>query len=170
LTHRLPSPSTALSVLLQERRSVGLAYLLWAMAFLAVPLGLPGLNGLHRFYCSKPRSGALWLVSFGLLGIGQLIDLFLIPGMVEEANQALLLQQPQAERDLPVLPSLEKQLLQLARQRTPGGFTLNDALLEVDLLPGQSSASITKEIQQLLEADLLHVGNDERGRVVYREP
>ncbi|MFN7873437.1 MAG: NINE protein, partial [Cyanobacteriota bacterium] len=159
-----------LSVLLHERRSVGLAYVLWAMAFLAIPLGLPGLHGLHRFYCSKPRSGALWLVSFGLLGIGQLIDLFLIPGMVEKANQDLLLQQPRAQPDLPVLPSLEKQLLQLARQRTPGGFTLNDALLEVDLLPGQSSASITKEIQRLLEADLLHVGNDERGRVVYLEP
>jgi len=170
LTNRPPSPSTALSVLLHERRSVGLAYVLWAMAFLAIPLGLPGLHGLHRFYCSKPRSGALWLVSFGLLGIGQLIDLFLIPGMVEKANQDLLLQQPRAQPDLPVLPSLEKQLLQLARQRTPGGFTLNDALLEVDLLPGQSSASITKEIQRLLEADLLHVGNDERGRVVYLEP
>jgi hypothetical protein len=170
LTHRPPSPSTALSVLLHERRSVGLAYLFWAMAFLAIPLGLPGLHGLHRFYCSKPRSGALWLVSFGLLGIGQLIDLFLIPGMVEKANQDLLLQQPRAQPDLPVLPSLEKQLLKLARQRTPGGFTLNDALLEVDLLPGQSSASITKEIQRLLEADLLHVGNDERGRVVYLEP
>ena len=170
MTHRPPSPSTALSVLLHERRSVGLAYLFWAMAFLAIPLGLPGLHGLHRFYCSKPRSGALWLVSFGLLGIGQLIDLFLIPGMVEKANQDLLLQQPRAQPDLPVLPSLEKQLLKLARQRTPGGFTLNDALLEVDLLPGQSSASITKEIQRLLEADLLHVGNDERGRVVYLEP
>jgi len=170
LTNRPPSPSTALSVLLHERRSVGLAYVLWAMAFLAIPLGLPGLHGLHRFYCSKPRSGALWLVSFGLLGIGQLIDLFLIPGMVEKANQDLLLQQPRAQPDLPVLPTLEKQLLQLARQRTPGGFTLNDALLEVDLLPGQSSASITKEIQRLLEADLLHVGNDERGRVVYLEP
>jgi len=57
------------------------------MAFLAIPLGLPGLHGLHRFYCSKPRSGALWLVSFGLLGIGQLIDLFLIPGMVEKATR-----------------------------------------------------------------------------------
>jgi TM2 domain-containing membrane protein YozV len=176
LTHRPPTPSTALSVLLHERRSVGLAYLFWAMAFLAIPLGLPGLHGLHRFYCSKPRSGALWLVSFGLLGIGQLIDLFLIPGMVEQANQDLLLQQvqqvqqAQGGQNLPVLPSLEKQLLQLARQRTPGGFTLNDALLEVDLLPGQGSASITKEIQRLLEADLLHVGNDERGRVIYLEP
>lgn len=152
-----------------ERRSVALSYGLWC-------LSLVGVCGVHRLYNRKPVSGILWLCTFGLFGIGQLIDLFLIPGMVEQTNQDLLLQQVQeaqqvqGRQNLPVLPSLEKQLLQLARQRTPGGFTLNDALLEVDLLPGQSSASITKEIQRLLEADLLHVGNDERGRVVYLEP
>lgn len=146
-----------------ERRSVAFSYGLWC-------LSLVGVCGVHRLYNRKPLSGILWLLTFGFFGIGQLIDLFLIPRMVEEANQALLLQPMQVHPDLPVLPSLEKQLLQLARQKTPGGFTLNDALLEVDLLPGQSSGSITQEIQRLLEADLLHVGNDERGRVVYREP
>jgi len=146
-----------------ERRSVALSYGLWC-------LSLVGVCGVHRLYNRKPLSGILWLLTFGFFGIGQLIDLFLIPRMVEEANQALLLQQAQVQLDLPVLPSLEKQLLQLARQKTPGGFTLNDALLEVDVLPGQNSGSITREIQRLLEADLLHVGNDERGRVVYREP
>jgi len=148
---------------LNERRSVALTYGLWC-------LSLVGVCGVHRLYNRKPLSGILWLLTFGFFGIGQLIDLFLIPRMVEEANQALLLQPMQVHPDRPVLPSLEKQLLQLARQKTPGGFTLNDALLEVDLLPGQTSGSITKEIQRLLEADLLHVGNDERGRVVYREP
>jgi TM2 domain-containing membrane protein YozV len=148
---------------LNERRSVALTYGLWC-------LSLVGVCGVHRLYNRKPLSGILWLLTFGFFGIGQLIDLFLIPRMVEEANQALLLQPMQVHPDQPVLPSLEKQLLQLARQKTPGGFTLNDALLEVDLLPGQSSGSITQEIQRLLEADLLHVGNDERGRVVYREP
>lgn len=133
-------------------------------------LSLVGVCGVHRLYNRKPLSGILWLITFGFFGIGQLIDLFLIPGMVEEANRALLLQQSQGDHDRAMLPSLEKQLLQLARQRTPGGFTLNDALLELDLLPGQTSASITKEIQRLLETDLLHVGNDERGRVVYLEP
>ena len=148
---------------MNERRSVALTYGLWC-------LSLVGVCGVHRLYNRKPLSGILWLLTFGFFGIGQLIDLFLIPRMVEEANQALLLQPMQVHPDQPVLPSLEKQLLQLARQKTPGGFTLNDALLEVDLLPGQSSGSITQEIQRLLEADLLHVGNDERGRVVYREP
>ncbi len=149
-----------------EPRSVAFSYGLWC-------LSLVGVCGVHRLYNRKPRSGILWLLTFGFFGIGQLIDLLLIPGMVEEANQALLLQQVQqvkGRQTLPVLPSLEKQLLQLARQKTPGGFTLNDALLEVDLLPGQTSGSITEEIQRLLEADLLHVGNDERGRIVYREP
>ncbi|MCX5953538.1 MAG: NINE protein [Cyanobacteria bacterium] len=146
-----------------ERRSVALSYGLWC-------LSLVGVCGVHRLYNRKPLSGIFWLLTFGFFGVGQLIDLFLIPGMVEQANQTLLLQQQQGGNDRPMLASLEKQLLQLARQRTPGGFTLNDALLEVDLLPGQSSASITKEIQRLLEADLLHVGNDERGRVVYLEP
>jgi len=148
---------------LNERRSLALSYGLWC-------LSLVGVCGVHRLYNRKPVSGIFWLLAFGFFGIGQLIDLFLIPRMVEEANQALLLQQAQVQLDRPVLPSLEKQLLQLARQKTPGGFTLNDALLEVDVLPGQNSGSITREIQRLLEADLLHVGNDERGRVVYREP
>ena len=146
-----------------ERRSVALSYGLWC-------LSLVGVCGVHRLYNRKPLSGIVWLLTFGFFGIGQLIDLFLIPGMVQEANDSLLLQQAPGRYDLPVLPSLEKQLLQLARHKTPGGFTLNDALLEVDLLPGQSSASITKEIQRLLEVELLHVGNDERGRVVYLEP
>jgi hypothetical protein len=29
-----------------------MAYLLWGLAFLALPLGLPGLNGIHRFWRS----------------------------------------------------------------------------------------------------------------------
>ena len=46
---RLPSPSEALALLRQERRSVGLTYLFWG-------LGLFGVFGVHRFYCRKPVS------------------------------------------------------------------------------------------------------------------
>ena len=59
--------------------STGVAYLLW----------LPGLFlvcGLHRFYAGKILTGLLWLLTFGLLGIGQLIDLFLIPSMIAQHN------------------------------------------------------------------------------------
>jgi hypothetical protein len=149
-------------LLRQERRSVGLTYLFWAM-------GLFGLNGLHRFYCRKPVSGGIWLMSLGLVGIGQMVDLFLIPGMVEEANRPLLQRSLDTANDA-AMPSLERQLLRLARTSGHAGFSLNDALIELELPAGAGSAVVRSEIERLLTEHLLDVGNDDRGRVVYREP
>ena len=59
--------------------SSGVAYLLW------LP-GLPGICGLHRFYAGKPITGLIWFFTVGVLGLGQLIDLFLIPSMIATAN------------------------------------------------------------------------------------
>ncbi len=55
-------------------KSIG--YLLWIFGF----------TGAHRFYFGKPVTGAIWLFTGGLLGVGWLIDLFLIPGMYRNAN------------------------------------------------------------------------------------
>jgi TM2 domain-containing membrane protein YozV len=54
--------------------SVG--YILWIFGF----------TGSHRFYFGRPISGTIWLFTLGLLGIGWLIDLFLIPGMERQAE------------------------------------------------------------------------------------
>lgn len=62
-----------------ERKSTSTSYVLWA-------LGLVLVCGLHRFYLGRPWTGLLWLLTAGLLGIGQIIDLFLIPGMVRNEN------------------------------------------------------------------------------------
>jgi TM2 domain-containing membrane protein YozV len=59
--------------------SNGMAYLLWAA-------GCVGFCGVHRFYLGRPVSGIIWFLTAGLLGIGQIVDLFLIPGMVAELN------------------------------------------------------------------------------------
>ena len=40
-----------------------------------------GFTGSHRFYYGRPKTGTLWFFTFGLFGVGWLIDLFLIPGM-----------------------------------------------------------------------------------------
>ena len=56
-------------------KSVG--YLLWIFGFL----------GSHRFYFGRPISGTIWFFTFGLLGVGWLIDLFLIPGMERDAER-----------------------------------------------------------------------------------
>ena len=147
----------------RERRSIAASYLLWA-------LSMVGVCGLHRFYNRKPLSGAVWLLTFGLCYVGQLVDLFLVPGMVEEANQPLLLEEALAAADPGRPPSIERQLLRLARSAGRQGFTINDALIDLQLPPGTDSESLRGEIERLLHADLLDVGNDERGRVVYREP
>jgi hypothetical protein len=60
-------------------RSTGVAYLFWLT-------GLLGFCGVHRFYTGKYASGVIWLLTLGFLGIGQLVDLALIPGMVEDKN------------------------------------------------------------------------------------
>jgi len=65
----------------REIKSSGTAYLVWLFMFI-------GLCGIHRFYCRKTVTGILWLLTFGLIGIGQFIDLILIPGMVDKANEA----------------------------------------------------------------------------------
>jgi TM2 domain-containing membrane protein YozV len=145
-----------------ERRSVAVAYLLWCVS-------LFGLCGLQRFYNRKPLSGTLWLLTFGLCFIGQLVDLFLIPELVEQANQPLLLAKALAAEAEGILP-IERQLLRLARRSGRNGFTLNDALIELELPQEGDSEMVRSEIERLLHAELLDVGNDERGRVVYREP
>ena len=58
-------------------RSVAIAYILWVLV---------GPLGVHRFYCGKIGTGILWFFTGGLVGIGWLVDVFLIPDMVREAN------------------------------------------------------------------------------------
>jgi TM2 domain-containing membrane protein YozV len=146
-----------------ERRSVALSYLLWCTVFM-------GVCGIHRFYNRKPLSGLLWLFTFGLCGIGQILDLLLIPDLVRQANQPLLLQQALEGVEGAAYPTLERQLLQLARRSGNAGFTINDALLELQLPRAVDSSTVFAEIERLLHGHLLDVGNDERGRVIYREP
>lgn len=61
-------------------RSSGIAFLLWLSCFV-------GVAGLHRIYLGRYVTGVIWLFTFGLLGVGQFIDLFLINGMTRRANQ-----------------------------------------------------------------------------------
>ncbi len=45
-----------------------------------------GFTGAHRFYYGKKWTGLLWFCTLGMFGIGWLVDLFLIPGMEEDAD------------------------------------------------------------------------------------
>jgi TM2 domain-containing membrane protein YozV len=61
-------------------RNTGVAYLLWALCFI-------GVCGAHRFYLDSPLLGIGYFVTGGVCLVGQIIDLFLIPGMVEDCNR-----------------------------------------------------------------------------------
>ncbi len=65
-------------------KALGIAYLLWLP-----PLGLLGI---HRYYCGRVGTGLLWQFTLGLAGIGWLVDVFLIPGIVREANAKVMSQ------------------------------------------------------------------------------
>ena len=54
-----------------------IGYILWIFGFL----------GSHRFYYGKPITGTIWFFTLGLLFIGWIIDLFLIPSMDRAADR-----------------------------------------------------------------------------------
>lgn len=62
-----------------SKKESWIAYLLWAACFL-------GICGAHRFYVGQITWGVVYLLTLGFCGLGQLIDIFLIPGQVRQRN------------------------------------------------------------------------------------
>lgn len=63
---------------MNDTHSLLVGYLLWIFGFL----------GAHRFYFGRPVSGTVYLFTFGLLGIGWLVDLFLMPSLERHADSS----------------------------------------------------------------------------------
>jgi TM2 domain-containing membrane protein YozV len=61
----------------RNTHSIAVGYLCWIFGFL----------GMHRFYYGKPVTGTIWFFTGGLLLIGWIIDLFLIPSMDAKADR-----------------------------------------------------------------------------------
>ena len=62
---------------MNDTHSKLIGYILWIFGFM----------GAHRFYYGRPISGTLYFFTLGLLFIGWIVDLFLIPGMDEVADR-----------------------------------------------------------------------------------
>jgi len=60
----------------KDTHSVPFGYFVWFFGF----------TGAHRFYYGKPLTGTLWFCTLGLLGVGWIVDFFLIPSMDREAD------------------------------------------------------------------------------------
>lgn len=64
-----------------KSHSLLIGYLLWIFGFM----------GAHRFYYGRPVSGTIYFFTLGLFFIGWIIDLLLIPGMQNSANESFML-------------------------------------------------------------------------------
>lgn len=96
-----------------------------ALVLSLVPLAMMPMCGLHRFYVGKIFSGVLYMATFGLFGIGQLIDVILIAlGEFRDAEGRLLT----AWRSKPdEMPTVGERVNSLSVVPSPRSF-FNDGL------------------------------------------
>lgn len=149
------------------------AYLLW--------MGWPlGLAGLHRFYLGKPISGFLYLITWGFFGIGQIIDLFRLPGLVRRENLKLLREEAEMLQGLPVtagaLPAMGggDQAVMTIRQRLLQEAAKNDGRLSVTqgvMATGRDFTEIEQVLDGMVKSGFVGIDNDPAtGHVVYYFP
>ena len=144
-------------------RNTAIAYILWSLSFL-------GFAGIHRFYLGKPFTGIIWFCTWGLFGIGQFVDLFLISKMIEEKNYELRgelepskYSQFPSEENSRLHQSPTHSILQLLSQPTEA--TLADCVLATS----EETSKVKVVLEQMQREELITVGNRETdGAIIYR--
>jgi hypothetical protein len=162
-----------------QAHSKGMAFLLWLT-------WLFGVGGLHRFYLGKPLSGLLYLCTWSFFGIGQFVDLFLMQGMVEDANNKHAALQALAEKRalravgihphlaLPPAPatalveadSPEKFRVKLvqAAARYNGKLSVTQGVMAT----GKTFEEVERALDEMVRSGYVDVTNDENtGVVIY---
>jgi TM2 domain-containing membrane protein YozV len=148
-----------------------IAYMLWAACFV-------GVCGLQRLYLGKIGTGLLYLFTFGLCGVGQFIDLFTLPSMVEDANNRLLVGGMQAQlagsAGLAALPGKRQPrtteefqvALVQAAEAHGGKLTIAEAVGAT----GRGFTEVQKQLNQMAVNGFIETDSDESGTVFYRFP
>jgi TM2 domain-containing membrane protein YozV len=152
-------------------KSVG--YILWAACFV-------GVCGLQRLYVGKIGTGLLYLFTFGLLGVGQFVDLFLIPGMVRDANNRALLDGmdvarlaaagalrglPAARRAPRTTEEMQVALVQAA-EKHGGRLTVAEAVSET----GRGFKDVKRHLDEMAVNGYIELDSDDLGETFYRFP
>lgn len=144
-----------------------IAYLLWCGCFL-------GVCGLHRIYNGKYGTGFLWLFTFGFAGIGQIIDLFTIPGMVDDANNLALIQSAGtaallgggAVRRLPRTTEEFQVALVQAASAHGGRLSVAEAVAST----GRGFKEVDRQLRDMAVAGYIEADSDDNGQVFYVFP
>lgn len=152
-------------------KNVSTAYVLWLACLLTPPIA-----GMHRLYNGKIGTGLLWLFTWGLFGVGQFVDLFLIPGMVEEHNANLQNRLGVSATGVPLSPpaiALTKQeltrdqlMVKLVKAAAARGGRLSVTQAVMDT--GVNFAKVEATLKEMLKSGYVMVDNHpETGIVIY---
>jgi TM2 domain-containing membrane protein YozV/predicted transcriptional regulator len=158
---------------LQKEKSVrlGVSYLLWMAGFF-------GVGGLHRFYNGKYVTGALWFCTWNLFWLGQIVDGFLLPGMVDKYQDKMRKKLGISATGVPLAPQnaiaqkvtpriQDKLMIDLVRaaQARGGCLSVTQAVMDTNM----SFSEVEQALTQMVSSGYVSVENDPvSGIVIYR--
>lgn len=138
-----------------------------------------GISGLHRLYNGKIGTGLLWLFTGGLLGIGQVVDLLLIPSMVDEHNANIRDRLGVSATGIPMYHQASAAIAQVLVKQTPeqlmvkllkaayakgGKLSVTQGVMAT----GASFTEVEATLTELLKTGYVSVENDPTtGIVIY---
>jgi TM2 domain-containing membrane protein YozV len=145
------------------------SYILCAVWFL-------GLGGLHRLYNGKIGTGLLWLLTFGVFGFGQFVDVFLIPNMIDEYQLKLMAKNGLDPNGLPLSqpaialtatrPTSDQLMVKLLKAAQIKGGKLS--VTQGVMATGASFAEVEAVLKQMLKSGYVSINNDpDTGTVFY---
>lgn len=144
------------------------------VSYLLCGAGFFGIGGLHRLYNGKIGTGLLWLCTGGLFYIGQVVDLLIIPNMVDEYEQKLRLKAGVSPAGIPM-----NERIFISQVHQPNGKPLTVKLIEAAeanggsltvtqgvKATGASFVEVETILKEMLQSNHVRIGNNPISGVV----
>jgi len=144
------------------------------VSYLLCGAGFFGIGGLHRLYNGKIGTGLLWLCTGGLFYIGQVVDLLIIPNMVDEYEQKLRLKAGVSSAGIPInerlfisqvyQPNGKPLIVKLieAAEANGGSLTVTQGVKAT----GASLVEVETMLKEMLQSNHVRIGNNPISGVV----